>query len=295
MIEYLATLLGQRYRVATLSRGYGRMTKGFRLAGADDDATTLGDEPYQFYKKLGDSITVAVGEERALAIPSILLERPDTEIILLDDAFQHRAVTPHLNILLNDYNRPFYKDVVLPGGRLRESRYGAKRAGAVVVTKCPAGLSGAEKSAIKEDINRYTNPGTPVFYTSIEYALPVAHTGKAIPEPGSHVLAFSGIARHQPFTQYLDSTFQLIEHFNFPDHHSYSVKDIDRIRQAFDSHVTSYPDLKIVTTEKDAARLQNGILQNLPVSYIPIKPAFLLDEEKFQRMIFDVVEKELGR
>ncbi|MGB3181086.1 MAG: tetraacyldisaccharide 4'-kinase [Cyclobacteriaceae bacterium] len=295
MIEYLAGMLSREYHVATLSRGYGRRTKGFRLAGPDDDATTLGDEPLQFYKKLGDKITVAVGEERALAIPSILLERPATEVVLLDDAYQHRAVTPHVNILLNDYNRPFYEDTVLPGGRLRESRHGARRAHAVVVTKCPAELPGQERARIREAIGKYTSPGVPVFFTTIDYASPVPLYGDTVPESGAAVLAFSGIARSQPFTQYLADTFKLVGHINFPDHHTYTKNDLEKILKEYESKKATHPGLALVTTEKDAVRLQEGTLRDLPVSYIPIRPAFLSDEEKFQRMIFDAVAKELGR
>ena len=142
MIEHLIRLLQNRFKVATLSRGYGRATKGIRIAGPSENASTIGDEPFQFYTKFGKRITVAVGEERALAIPTILQECSDTQIILLDDGFQHRKVSPGFSILLTDYHRPFYNDFLLPSGRLRESRWGAERADVIVVTKCPSAYIG---------------------------------------------------------------------------------------------------------------------------------------------------------
>ncbi|MFA0963600.1 tetraacyldisaccharide 4'-kinase [Roseivirga sp. BDSF3-8] len=299
MIEYLGAMLSESYQVAILSRGYGRRTKGFRLAGEGDDATTLGDEPYQFYQKAGDNVTVAVGEERALAIPSILLERPETNVILLDDAFQHRAVVPHFNILLSDYNRPFYKDMVLPAGRLRESRYGARRAHAVIVTKCPGSLDEKAMELVKAQIEKYTRAGTPVFFTTISYGQPISLYGHTSPARGENVVAFSGIARSEPFINYLAKTYALSDHMDFPDHHAYSESDLERIKARFMAHGATSEQTSLVTTEKDAARLRSlgakHPLSGLPVSYIPIRPVFLRDEEVFRSMVFDAVSKELGR
>ena len=127
MVEYLIRLIKPHHKVATISRGYGRMTKGFRIADPEDSAATMGDEPFQFYRKFQSEVVVAVGEERALAVPLILQEREEVGVIILDDSFQHRRVSPSYNILLSDYNRPFYKDLLLPAGRLRESRAGASK------------------------------------------------------------------------------------------------------------------------------------------------------------------------
>jgi tetraacyldisaccharide 4'-kinase len=142
-VEYLVRLLKDQRQLVTLSRGYGRQTKGFLIADEQANAATIGDEPMQFYQKFGHQIKVAVGEKRVPAIEQILRLYPKTEIILLDDAFQHRAVRPCFSILLSDYHRPFYTDFVLPAGRLRESRKGAGRADAVIFSKCPQNLSAA--------------------------------------------------------------------------------------------------------------------------------------------------------
>ena len=145
MIELLIRMLKNEYQVATISRGYGRKTRGFRRANTDDTASTIGDEPFQFFKKFGNEIAVSVCEERILAIPSLLLDDDSLEVFLLDDAFQHRQAGRDLDIMLTDYNHPFYKDYVLPTGNLREPRKGAGRADMIVVTKCPADLKSAEK------------------------------------------------------------------------------------------------------------------------------------------------------
>jgi tetraacyldisaccharide 4'-kinase len=153
MVEYLIRLLAPEFQLATLSRGYGRKTKGFRIAGAADTAATLGDEPYQLYKKFSPQVEVTVGEERAYAIPMILQERETIQAIILDDAFQHRSVTPGFSILLTEYGNPFFNDYVLPVGRLREAKSGADRADMVVVTKCPPHTSEDEMMAFENHIH----------------------------------------------------------------------------------------------------------------------------------------------
>ena len=151
-VEYLIRLLKDRFHIATLSRGYNRRTKGYLLADENSTASQLGDEPMQFHQKYPD-ISVCVGEERMLAIPQLLMERPDTQTILLDDAFQHRSVKPGMNIMITDYSRRFTKDHVVPFGRLREGRKGYERANCIIVSKCPPHLSETEKNAIRQEIN----------------------------------------------------------------------------------------------------------------------------------------------
>src|SRR5258706_3745257 len=155
MIEYLVKLLLPQHKVATLSRGYGRKTSGLRFATKSDTADTLGDEPFQFFRKFDHEVLVTVGEDRAYAIPNILLHRPLTDIILMDDAFQHRAVDPQLSILLTDYRQPFYSDWVLPAGNLREARAGAHRSDVVVITKCPGDTPPETCIAIEKSVQRY--------------------------------------------------------------------------------------------------------------------------------------------
>ncbi|MEL7146090.1 MAG: tetraacyldisaccharide 4'-kinase, partial [Bacteroidota bacterium] len=167
MIEYLIRLLRDQYGLATLSRGYGRKTRGF-LQGDFDQTKVhdIGDEPFQYLLKFHDKVGIFVGEERAWAIPGILMERPGTEVILLDDAYQHRTVLPSLSILMTRYDRLFSADFLMPMGRLREARKGASRADAVVVSKCPFNF---DEKAIIEDIRKYIAPSIPVFFTSVAY------------------------------------------------------------------------------------------------------------------------------
>ena len=204
MIEFLiersiAAGLTSPYQTVTLSRGYGRQTRGCRVANAADTAATIGDEPLQLFRKYGHRVRVTVGERRADAIRLIETRYPDVELILLDDAFQHRAVQAHVTLLLSDYNRPFYRDFPLPAGRLRETRYGAARADAVVVTKCPADLPVADQQRISHEIRRYARPDGPVFFATLRYNPPVAfapapnHHGPARTVPDRVVLV-SGLA-----------------------------------------------------------------------------------------------------
>src|SRR5687768_4340702 len=209
MVEHLIRLLYQQHRVATLSRGYGRKTKGFRLAADGDSPSTLGDEPFQFYSKFKDHITVAVGEERALAIPTILQTDSDVEVVLLDDAFQHRKVTPSLSILLSDYNRPFYDDYILPAGRLRESKQNAARADVIVVTKCPPQLSDDAMIEIEHAIRRHAEK--PVFFASIRYGGPIPFSHSASAQI-KNVILISGIANAKPLEDYVKQNFTMLTH-----------------------------------------------------------------------------------
>jgi tetraacyldisaccharide 4'-kinase len=290
-VEYLIRLLKDRYKVATLSRGYGRKTKGFLLADEKSSATTLGDEPFQYYRKFGKEITVAVGEERALAIPSILMERPETNVILLDDAYQHRSVRPLLNILLSDYNRPFYEDHLLPMGRLRESRNGVERADIVVVTKCPSIVNEEEQKKLSKRINSYTKKELPVFFTSVEYSKPVSVFGEGGNQReiiGSKVLLFTGLANAQPFAEYVKKIFLLTKHMEFADHYDYKSSDIKRILSVF-KELNAKDDHILITTEKDMVKLEEAslkiLLKEVPLWYIPIEISFIKEKDKFDEIV----------
>lgn len=171
-IEYLQRLLSSDWEIAILSRGYGRKTKGYREVTDQSTAIEVGDEPLQFYHKFGHHTPVFVCEKRVEGIQRIEKEKPNTQIILLDDAFQHRAIRPHLNLLLTDYRRLFYQDYVLPMGLLREFRRGAKRANAVIVTKCPPLLTDTDKNEIVRQIQKFTLPSTPIFFRPLGTKLP---------------------------------------------------------------------------------------------------------------------------
>jgi tetraacyldisaccharide 4'-kinase len=287
MIEYLVRLLKNDYTVATLSRGYGRSTKGFRMGTTADSAQTLGDEPYQFFRKFSPGVSVAVGEDRAFSIPNILQENEAVQVILLDDAFQHRRVRPSFNVLLSDYNRPFYEDYVLPSGRLRENRSGASRADVVIVTKCPAAISNERMESIAASIQKYTDK--PIFFSTIAYALPIPF-GNTKDTPSKRVIVVTGIAKSAPFIEYVSTQYDIVEHIQFPDHHAYTARDVARIKKS----LAKFPDASVLTTEKDWVKWlspeQKQSAEEIPFFYIPITLEFVKGGEKFDALIRQAVE-----
>ena len=291
MVEYLVEALKDKEKISILSRGYGRKTKGFRIANEEESAKTLGDEPFQYYRKYKDFCKVIVGEDRALAIPRILYEFPETSVVLLDDAFQHRSVSPDFNILLSDYSRLFYEDYILPAGLLRESRKGAKRADVIVVSKCPADLSERKQEEIRAKIKQYAKE-IPVFFTSIEYASPIAINPEFSIENYSSKILFSGIANSKPLKDYLESDYQLSEELKFPDHYDYTKKDLENIKAKLQK---SGEDTCLLTTEKDFVKLIQGELseeiKGLPIFYIPIKVKFLNNNHKFVQLLSELVKR----
>lgn len=284
MIEYLIRLLSDRYNIATLSRGYGRRTRGMRIATEKDDAASLGDEPLQFYRKFKGRAIVAVGEERALAIPGILHEHPDVNVILLDDAFQHRRVQPSFQILLTDYSHLFVRDYLLPAGRLRESRAGAARADVIVVTKCPPAIFADEMISIESAIRRYSKKA--VFFTKIAYGnlVPV---GKLSPYRPDKVIIVCGIANPAPMNDYLAQHFKIAGQFVYPDHHVYSQKDIEDICTAAVAEGAA-----VVTTEKDMVKIDPEVFQKhaVPLHYLPIETEFLKHGKEFDEMVLNAVK-----
>ena len=290
MVEYLIRLLKDRYKVATLSRGYGRKTKGFKIASEHSTATSIGDEPMQFYRKFNTDIIVAVGEERAIAIPEILFHHPAVEVILLDDAYQHRKVERDLNILLTAFDTPFFKDHVLPAGRLREARKGAQRADAVVVTKCPATLSELDKKSYIKAILEYSRPDVPIFFSGIRYEhpQPVYDTAKA---PAGKVVLISGLANAGHFENFAKKKYEVVKHMAFGDHHQYTIKDVQHIKEEF-KHIEG--DF-LLTTEKDMVKLLKpdiqAILGDLPIYYMPIQTYILDQEDAFKEMVLNSITK----
>lgn len=287
MIEYLIRLLQANHNIATLSRGYGRKTRGFRLATENDDSRTLGDEPYQFYNKF-KNITVTVGEQRALAIPFILAEKHETEVILLDDAYQHRYVDPNLNILLTDFNRPFFKDRLLPSGRLRESRTGAKRASVIVVTKCPSSVDSSNEKFFREEIAKY-NSNAELFFSRISYQdpKPVYESEKW----SDNVLLFSGIANNEKLKEYVKGQFNLVKTIEFGDHHHYQPADLNKITQEYNLLASEHKC--ILTTEKDMVKLIDKNIpdefKQLPLFYLPIQFEFLNNGKRFDKIILNSI------
>jgi tetraacyldisaccharide 4'-kinase len=287
MVEYLVRLLGSRYSLAILSRGYRRKTSGFRIACGEDNAQTLGDEPYQYYLKFGGEVAVCVGEERALAIPSILNERPLTQVILLDDAYQHRTVVPQFSILLTEFTRPFYSDFVMPFGRLREARVGASRADAIIVTKCTNELRQAD---VAHEIRKYALD-QPIFFSSIVYKEIVPFSvGHSV---GKRVVLVSGIAHSSSLEGFVNAHFKMLKHFSYDDHHSYSPADVKKmqtfaIEQGADS---------ILTTEKDMVKLisqrLHSDLDSTKWFYLPVETSFVDRGADFDKLVINTIDQNL--
>ncbi len=286
MVAYLAQWLHAEYPLAILSRGYGRQTRGVRLANDGDTARTLGDEPYLFYRKFKTKkqVTVAVGEERVVAVPEILFHAPDTRLILLDDAYQHRAIDRDVNILLTSYQRPFYDDRVLPAGRLRESRRGARRADTVIITKCPDNLSEDEMQQMTGKVLVHASPDVPVFFSGIRYGTPQPmHEGGKTTEK---VVLFSGLADGSLFEAYAREHFEVVAHTTFADHHRYSDKDQQQLAAAL---TKAGPTVSLLTTEKDMVKLEDSSWRTLPIFYLPIQPYFIRQEQPFQDLILQQI------
>ena len=285
MIEHLIRLLSPTYQVATLSRGYGRRTKGIRIAGEKDDPSTVGDEPFQFHRKFHGKISVAVGEERALAIPYLIDERPDTHVILLDDAFQHRSVKPLFQVLLTDYSRLFHQDFLLPAGRLRESKNGARRADVVIVTKCPREISEEEMIEIEAGIKVYAQK--PVFFSTLRYNAVVPMGNGS--ELRDSVVLVTGIANARPLRQHIDGNFRMVRHFDFSDHHHYTIAEVKKITDVAIEH-----GAMVVTTEKDAVKLGSdafrAIVDRTPFFYLPVEIEFLKNGKDFDEMVLNAVK-----
>lgn len=279
MVEYLVMHLKGHYKVATLSRGYRRKTKGYALASEGTTAIEIGDEPMQFYKKFPD-VPIAIGEERLVAIPQLLHDRPETEVIILDDAFQHRAVQAGLNILLTDYGNLFTRDFYLPTGDLRDARSSYQRAEIIVVTKCPSGLSEEEKKVIISEIDPVK--GQEIYFTAIAYGTPYHITSRNMVniDNETEVLLVTGIANPKPLKVFLEERIPTYYMMEFNDHHIFSIDDWRDIKKRFEA-IDAGKKL-ILTTEKDAMRLLkfSAEIDGMPFYVIPIEHKFLFTEEQ---------------
>jgi tetraacyldisaccharide 4'-kinase len=274
--EYLIRLFWKTHKVAVLSRGYKRKTKGFLLGTSESTAEDLGDEPKQYLNKFTD-ITVAVDEQRRRGIKQLLKMENPAEIIFLDDAFQHRYVKPGLNILLTDYHNLYTKDFLVPAGRLRDIKSSAKRADIIVVTKTPSVFSPFIEQSLLESLK--PKKGQLIFYSYIKYGnlKPVNNLNQIIiPRSISSILLVTGIENPYPLKEYLNNKCIDLIHISFPDHHEYTEKDLSDIAYNFDKIIGR--NKLIITTEKDAARLTDSpyfrTLENLPLFYQPIEIGF---------------------
>lgn len=287
MIEYLVNLLKDKYSLAILSRGYGRITRGYLMAEMHDDAATIGDEPFQYYRKYGNQLSVVVCESRVEGITKLMKRKPNVQVILLDDAFQHRAVKPLFSVLLTDFSKPFFKDHLLPQGRLREARRGSSRADALVVTKC-IDLSNEVEANLRLRLQNYAG-AKPVFFSGVKYMTPKAVEGHK--ELGKDVVLVTGIANSKPIADYVSSHFNLIQHFQFKDHHQYSPEDIKSIQRI------ANPTTCLLTTEKDLVKLispsLNGVMNKKLWFYLPIETVFLNHGSEFDKLITMKIEAHL--
>lgn len=258
-VEYLAAMLRRNHKVAVLSRGYRRRTKGFIMAGANTSPRDIGDEAYQVYHKFGGDVTVVVCEDRVAGINELLRLKPDIDMIILDDAFQHRYVKPTISIVITEYAHPIYRDKMLPYGRLREPARGINRADMVIISKCPTPLKPYD---YRQEINEYELfPSQDLFFSHYDY-LPLQ---PVFPElvfsvpyldwltENDSVLAVAGIGNPRPFIRHIKSFAPKVKVDIFPDHHQYTRKDIEHLLKRFRSLKGNQRIL--VTTEKDAVRL----------------------------------------
>ena len=292
--EYLVNLLKDNYRVATLSRGYGRKTKGFKQADQNSTYQDLGDEPLQYFKKFPD-IQVAVDEDRVEGVEHLLWEQggEKPEVILLDDAFQHRRIEAGLNILLTEYQHLYCDDFLFPTGTLRDVKSAAKRADIIVVSKSPKDLTEDKKRQIIKKLKPKEHQK--VFFSYLEYnnLQPLNEKAKTFSiENTDSILAFCGIANPKPFVDELKKHFKTIDFLQFADHHTYSENDVKTILNRFED--LSGEKKIIVTTEKDAARLTNSPylcqFETVPLFDLPVSVHFH-EEEKFNKEILNYVRQ----
>jgi tetraacyldisaccharide 4'-kinase len=337
--NYLIDLLKPHFKTAVLSRGYGRKTKGFELATEKSTAEQIGDEPLMYFKRnnlfsasrstsllesgLGAEVQIAVCEDRVTGINTLINKFNDLQVVLLDDAYQHRAVNAGLNILITDYANLYSEDYLLPMGNLRESIAGASRAQLVIISKCPENLSDTEKKAITEKLRKSKNQQ--YFFSYMKYAAltnvlnPLA--GPPTPEGGEWnsdfpspfggraaesnssksplggwggyaALLITGIAKPKPLVDYLQQHFKEIIHLDFKDHHNFTADDLSNARKKFDN-IANHKKI-IITTEKDWMRIQDGklkiVFNDLPVYIQPITFEFnITEKQQFNNHILNYV------
>jgi len=275
-IEYIIRLLRPYLNVATLSRGYRRKTQGHQNVQYWSRADQVGDEPLMFKRKYPD-VFASVNENRALGIPELLQHAPTTQVVLLDDAFQHRGVTPGLNLLLTEFRRPFTRDWLLPSGRLREWRSAYRRADIIVVTKCPSDLHDDERKKLLSEIKPF--PHQQVFFSSYRYLRPYyLFNGNYFVDlqEDMSVLLVSAIANSDYLREWVEAKVSTVRNREFEDHHYFEEGDLNDIERDF-NHLPGSKKI-ILTTEKDAVRLEllreQIIEKKLPVMVLPVEVEF---------------------
>jgi tetraacyldisaccharide 4'-kinase len=297
-VEYIISVLKDEFIVAVLSRGYLRKTNGFIVASPDSTVAEIGDEPRQIKSKFPD-VTVAVDRKRVNGIHQLLKQNDPPDMVLLDDAFQHRYLKPGLSVLLIDYNRPLSKDHILPAGSLRESRYEQKRANIIIITKTPADIKPIDRRIMEKELNIFAYQT--LYFTTLKYGLPLPVfpgdnpvSGFSFIDKKNSVLLITGIASPGLLYDYIKPYTSDIVHLAYGDHHRFGERDFRKV-------IRLYQQLKnehkvIITTEKDAMRMQAsrhaGIIKQLPVFYIPVEIDFLYnDKNDFDKQISGYVRK----
>lgn len=287
MVEFLIRFISSNYRIGILSRGYGRVSKGFLEAGLFSNPAIIGDEPFQIYSKYGDKVSVFVGENRVSALQKIVNSDQVPDLMILDDAFQHCAFKANLNILLTTYQSPFFDDYLIPSGRLRERRLGSRRADLVIVSKCPELISEGVKNEFKARIRTYSGPKTPVLFSKITYGKPYSVGSNHVFSPS--VVLVAGLANDELFIQYARIHFDVVDVMSFEDHHVYEASDFAKIQNL--KWVNSKKEVGLLTTEKDAYKLKSiaeqGFLGEIPIFAIPISVVFSDEDEIVLKNLID--------
>ncbi len=293
-VEYLVRLLKNQYNVAVLSRGYKRKSRGFVVAGPETSCKDIGDEPCQMYNKFPD-IVVAVHEKRSKGIKRILEVFPETNLVILDDAFQHRYVKPGLNLLLTGYFNPFFDDFLLPVGNLREGKRRVRRADALIVTKTPTIFSPLDRRYFLKKLKKYKQPH--VYFSAFQYKklAPLNDKAKSFSAKSlKSIFLLTGIANSVALEEYLKTISKDLYVHKYRDHHQFTYKDLEKIRSHFKKTI-SYSKV-IVITEKDAMRLQDAKLQeclkDIPVFVLPVEVQFHgSDQKDFNDLVYRFLKK----
>ena len=290
-IEYLIRLLQPLVKVAVLSRGYKRKTIGYQFGNSQSTPFTLGDEPYQIYSKF-ENVAVAVAENRVLGIPDLLYDAPETQLILLDDAYQHRALKPGVNILLTDQALLYVDDFLVPSGYLREYASASQRADIIIVTKCKPNMPVEERTAIKNKLAIL--PQQRLYFSYIKYGNLIPYFGASALVQTDTAVAFAGIANTSSFEEYLKNKYKHVTVKTFADHHAISELEIDKLLAQFNEDASANKIL--VSTEKDYQKLVQSPfaekLKSYPFYYLPIEIAFFEeDESAFNQQIMDYVKQ----
>lgn len=273
LVEFLAhKYIHKSKKVAVLSRGYKRKTRGYLKVNQSSVINDVGDEALQLFEKVGAQVSIHVCENRATGIERILANEPEIEMILLDDAFQHLSIKPTLNILLTTFDQPFFGDHIFPLGRLRESRSAAIDANLTIVTKCPHNLKKDQVASYTLEIERYS-PDNQIVFSEIKYLEPISiHKGESI---GERVILLTGIANPQSIINHVTNNYELLRHFFFADHHNYTASELSQIFKYCNEKQCS-----LLTTSKDIVKLTAfKSLQSIPVFVQPIEIQFLFDGE----------------